>query len=79
MSVALRDGVVHLEGRCGIEDAEALLGHLAVPGVRVDLGACQHLHTALLQLLMASGVPISGAPAGFVADWLLPILGPEGA
>jgi hypothetical protein len=74
MSINVRDGVIHLEGRCGVEEAETLLGHLSVPGVRIDLGGCEHLHAALFQLLMAARVPIAGEPAGFVAEWLLPIL-----
>lgn len=79
MSIMARDGVIHFEGRCGIEEAEALLGHLSAPGVRVDLGACEHLHTALLQALMASRVPVQGKPCGFVADWVLPLLSKAGA
>lgn len=74
MSITIRDGVVHLEGRCGVEEAETLLGHLSMADVRVDLGRCEHLHAALAQLLMAARVPIVAKPGGFLGTWLLPIL-----
>ena len=77
MSITIRDGVVHLEGRCGVEEAETLLGHLSMADVRVDLGRCEHLHAALAQLLMAARVPILGEPGGFFGIWILPILSAE--
>lgn len=47
---------VVLTGNCGAEDAEALQTWLvANPRGVVDLEACEHLHTALVQVLVASG------------------------
>ena len=74
MSITLRDGTIHLEGRCGVEEAEILLGHLSTAEVRVDLGRCEHLHAALAQLLMAAPVSIVGEPGGFLGTWVLPFL-----
>ena len=64
MSVRVEDEAIHLEGRCGAEDAEALL--LAIqdaPGRTIDLTGVQRLHLAVVQILFAARVPVRGAPA----------------
>jgi hypothetical protein len=59
-----RKNVVSLRGVCGVEEAEALLDWLqAHPKGRVNLQACEHLHTALLQVLLAARPPVSESPA----------------
>ena len=41
-------------GRCGVEDAEALQRHLlAAPRSTVEWSACEHLHSAVIQVLLA--------------------------
>jgi len=62
------DGTIHLEGRCPIEDAESLLQHLLrTPGGCVDLQACHHAHTAVIQVLFAAKPRMRGpSPAPFV-------------
>jgi hypothetical protein len=56
---------IALEGACPIEDAEALLlALLETPGATVDWTACDSAHAAVVQLLMTSGVAVTGAPRG---------------
>ena len=64
MTVAKRgDGVIALTGSCPVEDAETLLQLLlAAPGSRVDWSACETAHTAVIQVLLASGITPSGEP-----------------
>jgi hypothetical protein len=70
------DGVVALSGACSSDDAEHLLQSLtAEPELIVDLRLCEGLHTAVLQVLLASRAPIRGPAAGaFVRRWLEPAL-----
>lgn len=74
MSVAIDQGIVRLSGRCMAEDAELLLKHLAGGAKRVDVGGCDYLHGAVVQLLMAARPTIVGEPAGFLGDWLIPLI-----
>ena len=54
VQVPRRDLIV-LHGLCPSEDAESLLQRLlAAPEATVDLRACQGLHTAVLQVLLAA-------------------------
>jgi hypothetical protein len=69
MSITRAGETVFLSGRCGVEDAEALLGHLAGGAGRVDLGGCEHLHAAILQLLMAAGPELEDRLPDFIARW----------
>jgi hypothetical protein len=56
---------IELEGTCPIEDAEALLRHLlAAPSAAVDWRRCEQSHTAVIQVLLASGVKLRGPPQG---------------
>ena len=71
MSVELRGDIIHLLGRCGAEDAETLLGHLAAGWRRVDVGHCEWMHAAILQLLIASDPELIGSPPDFIARWSL--------
>ena len=77
MSVRLDDGVIRLEGRCRIEEAETLLALLIEDGGRaVDLGSCGRLHSALVQILLAVRPVISGAPNDpFMCAHVMPLLG----
>ena len=76
MSVRLDGNVVIVEGPCRVEDAEPLLGWLqADRGRMVDLAGAEHLHAAVLQVLMALRPTIQG-PAGdaFLRHWITPAL-----
>lgn len=66
------NGTVTLEGACPVEDAEALLQQLqSKPTATVDWTQCSYLHTAVLQVVLASG-RIPSTPCGdqFVGQWL---------
>ena len=73
MTVGRSDtGIVALEGVCAVEDAEPLLQLLqATPGASVDWTRCRQLHTAVFQIILASGVaPIGPCGDAWVAQWL---------
>ena len=56
-------GLVELAGRCGAEDAEILQRRLlAAPGTPVQWTDCEYLHSAVLQVLLASRAPVQGVP-----------------
>jgi hypothetical protein len=79
MSVRLDGDVIILEGPCRVEDAEPLLGWLqAERGRKVDLAGAEHLHAAVLQVLMALQPTIRGmAGDAFLRDWIVPALTTE--
>jgi hypothetical protein len=69
-------GTVVLEGVCAVEDAEPLLQMLqATPAAPVDWTRCRQLHTAVVQVILASDAAVIG-PCGdaWVAQWLAPYL-----
>ena len=64
MTVRLaEDGTIELSGRCGVEDAERLQAYL-LAGARspVQWSACEHLHSAVLQVLLVAKPPMRGVP-----------------
>lgn len=58
MSVQADGEVIVLSGRCGVEEAEALLNALCSRPRPVDLSGCEQLHTALVQILLAAESPL---------------------
>jgi hypothetical protein len=74
MTIELEEGRIRLSGRCGADEAERLLALLAEGHDLVDVSGCEHLHAALLQLLIAAGPAIAGEPAPFIARWLVPLI-----
>jgi len=74
MSIEIRGEFVHLHGRCGIEDAEPLLEILSSAASIVDLTGCDHLHGALLQLLLTARPKLVGEPGPFVMKWIVPLI-----
>ncbi|KAA2236273.1 hypothetical protein [Salinarimonas soli] len=76
MTVRLDGQLVRLEGACPVEDAEVLLRLLlASPEAAVDWRACESLHGAVAQVLLASGAPLQGPPASpFLRQWVEPAL-----
>ncbi|HSK38208.1 MAG TPA: hypothetical protein VK943_00425 [Arenibaculum sp.] len=76
MTVRIEAGVAWLEGSCPVEEAEALLEVLlAHPGIPVDWSGCRHLHSALVQVLMAARPTLRGMPEGpFLRRWIEPAL-----
>jgi hypothetical protein len=65
------------DGDTVVEDALPLLEFLQSQGsAKVDLGSCTHLHTAVLQVLLAGRPEIIALPQeAFLARWLPAILG----
>ena len=60
----LSDGTIEIAGDCGLEDAEALHAQLlAAPEAGVDWAACESLHTAALQVLLAARPSLRGTPS----------------
>ncbi len=55
-----------------VEDAEGLLDWLLKqPRGKLDLSACEHVHAASLQVLMAAQPKITAWPkSAMLADWL---------
>jgi len=65
-------GTIVLEGNCSVEDAETLLQLLqAKPKASLDWTRCTHLHTAVLQLVLAAR-PARLGPCGdpWVRKWI---------
>jgi hypothetical protein len=75
------DGAIVLEGVCSVEDAEPLLQLLqTTPAAELDWRACRQLHTAVLQLVLASDrAPIGPCGDPWIAQWLAPKLPQNGA
>jgi hypothetical protein len=70
------NGEILLDGICPVEDAEPFLQLLqTMPAAEVDWRECRQLHTAVFQLILASGRAAIG-PCGdvWVAQWLAPKL-----
>ncbi len=76
MSVFMDNGVLRLEGDCPVEEAETLVGLLQGAGASdVDLSQCRHLHSALVQALLAFRVRIVGkSQTPFIKDFVVPAL-----
>jgi hypothetical protein len=65
------NGTIMLEGDCTAEEAEPLLQMLQdAPGGMLDWTTCTHLHTAVLQVILAARPALIG-PCGdtWVARW----------
>ncbi|KIZ43526.1 MULTISPECIES: hypothetical protein [Rhodopseudomonas] len=66
MTVAMRQGVIVLEGTCPAGDAEELLQLLLSATANVDWRTCDAAHTSVIQVLMAAGCRMIGPPRGEV-------------
>ena len=72
MTVRHVSGTIFLEGDCGVEEAEPLLQALTeTPAAVVDWRACNRVHTAVVQLILATGVSMQG-PCGnpWLEHWM---------
>jgi hypothetical protein len=77
MTVSLNDdGAIALAGRCGVEDAEILQRHLlARPGAAVDWSGCEHLHSAVIQVLLVGRPELRGSPSNtFLRTHIAPLM-----
>lgn len=76
MSIRIDGDTVYLEGDCGVEDAEALASALENGSARrVDLSPCRHLHSAVVQALLAFRPTLEGGSKDdFLTRLVLPAL-----
>lgn len=81
MPLVVNTRTATLTGEVGVEDAEVLAAWLRTtrrPAVR--LATCTHLHTAVLQALMAARPEVLEPPVEpFLARWVLPLVAPAPA
>ncbi len=80
MTVSVSDqGDIVLSGDCPSDDAGPLLERLlAAPHASVDWRACESAHTAVIQILLASGRSVLGpAKHRFLSQWVEPLLWPR--
>jgi hypothetical protein len=66
------DGTILLEGDCPVDEAESLLQLLqATPAARVDWTRSHHLHTAVLQVILAARPTLVGRCGDpWIAEWI---------
>ncbi|WP_404710241.1 hypothetical protein [Sphingomonas sp. MMS24-J13] len=76
MSVEVVGGTIRIIGNATVADAEPLLVALqGDPARHIDLGQAVHLHSAVIQILLALRPRIIGNPAyPFFNDCILPRL-----
>jgi hypothetical protein len=70
------DGAIILRGNCPAEDAETV-AHLLLldPTAAVDWRACDHAHTAIVQVLLTARPAMLGPPgSSFLRNWVAPLL-----
>jgi hypothetical protein len=69
-------GAIALSGHCGVEDAEALQRHLlAAPLSTVEWSDCEHLHSAVIQILLIARPRIRGVPrSAFLSEHVAPLV-----
>jgi hypothetical protein len=67
---------IELAGTCPSEDAEVLFQYLLQGrSANVDWSGCERAHTAVIQVLLASGCHVTGSPAGgFLNAYIQPAL-----
>jgi hypothetical protein len=81
MTVQLADdGTILLLDDCPAEDADMLLQLiLSTPDAAMDWRACRSAHTAVIQVLLASGcIPIGPPQGGFLSTMIAPALARTG-
>jgi hypothetical protein len=65
---------IELSGACSLEEAEQLFQYLSEnPAAVVDWSSCEQAHTAVIQVILASGCVLQGDPVG---DFLRLIIKP---
>lgn len=76
MTVARDGSLILLQGVCRVEDAEPLTALLqSISDSTLDLSACEGLHAAVAQAILAFRPRIIGVPGEpFLRDRLLPVL-----
>lgn len=79
MSVTVVGSIIRIVGNASVADAEPVLAALhAGPDRRIDLSEASHLHSAVIQILLALRPNIIGTPAyPFFNTRILPMLDRE--
>ena len=63
MPFSYENGLALAKGVIGVEEAETLLQwRKANPAGMIDLSQCSHLHTAALQVVMATKIKVAAVP-----------------
>lgn len=79
MAISYKKTVAVLSGHCAVEEAEGLLSWLLDnPRGRINLRHCEHLHTAVLQVLLACRPALTAPPDSPALAWLPALLTAEG-
>ena len=74
MPIQYQDDHADLEGHASVEDAEVLSAWLRErPGRTLGLARCEHVHAAVLQVVLALRPPLREAPPD---RWLAATLAP---
>jgi len=76
MSIEYKKTVAIVDGECLIEDAETLLEWVLLnPKGKINLKQCGHMHTAVLQVILATRPSVSAWPeANSESAWLVSVL-----
>lgn len=76
MPIHFMKSVACFKGVCTVEEAEPLLQWLQdQPRAKIKLKECTHLHTAILQVLLAANAAVTLPPQDpELARWLMPAL-----
>lgn len=76
MPIEFGKNVARLKEICTVEEAETLLEWLQNhPKGQINMKHCQHLHTAILQVLWVTRPRINTLPDDpFLARWVMPLL-----
>lgn len=73
MGIRFEDNLAVLEDFCTVAEAEGLLEWLLVhPHGEVDMSACRHIHSAILQVLLAAGRMMLPPHEDFLRRWIWP-------
>ena len=76
MTIRTVETMIHLEGVCGVEEAETLAALLEEDRAwEIDLSGCHHMHAALVQALLVFRPTLRGLPEDvFMKGHLYPAL-----
>lgn len=76
MTIQVKGKLLKLVDSCPVEDAETLHEKLLEkPELNLDLSQCQHMHAAVLQVLMLQPRAIKRPPEDpFLKQWIMPLL-----
>ncbi len=79
MTIQVRGKLLKLVDTCPVEEAEVLHDKLLEkPDVQIDLSECTHLHSAVVQVLLAQPRAVKRvADDPFLSRWVVPAINRE--